>query len=84
MGIVMNANATEEEIRAVLDRVDGLGMRRHVSRGAERTVVGLIGDERPIDPQPLEGELVRITERGPAALAELLRIVRRERREFVP
>ncbi len=48
MVIVMQAGATEEQLASVLDRVEGLGLRPHVSRGEERTIVGLIGDERPV------------------------------------
>lgn len=48
MVIVMQAGATEEQLAAVLDRVEGLGFRPHVSRGEERIIVGLIGDERPV------------------------------------
>lgn len=49
MVIVMQAGATEEELDAVLDRIESLGLRPHVSKGEERTIVGLIGDERPVE-----------------------------------
>jgi 3-deoxy-7-phosphoheptulonate synthase len=49
MVIVMQAGASEEDLAAVLDRVESLGLRPHVSKGEERTIVGLIGDERPIE-----------------------------------
>ena len=49
MVIVMQAGATEEELAAVLDRIESLGLAPHVSRGEERTIVGLIGDERPVE-----------------------------------
>ena len=52
--IVMKAHATDEEIEAVLARVTSLGLRGHVSRGAERTVVGVVGDERDADPESFE------------------------------
>lgn len=48
MVIVMQAGASEEQLGAVLDRIESLGLRPHVSRGQERTIVGLIGDERPV------------------------------------
>jgi 3-deoxy-7-phosphoheptulonate synthase len=48
MVIVMQAGATEEQLGALLHRVESLGFRPHVSRGEERTIVGLIGDERPV------------------------------------
>ena len=49
MVIVMQAGATEEELAAVIDRIGTLGLDSHVSRGEERTIVGLIGDERPVE-----------------------------------
>jgi 3-deoxy-7-phosphoheptulonate synthase len=54
MVIVMRGEATEDEVDGVVDRVGALGFRAHVSRGAERTIVGVIGDERPADPQAFE------------------------------
>jgi 3-deoxy-7-phosphoheptulonate synthase len=54
MVIVMQAGASEEEIAAVLDRVESLGLRPHISKGEERTIVGLIGDERPVEEATFE------------------------------
>ncbi|HEX2032504.1 MAG TPA: 3-deoxy-7-phosphoheptulonate synthase [Actinomycetota bacterium] len=54
MVIVMHADARDEDLAALLHRIEGIGLRAHVSQGAERTVVGVIGDERPIDPQVFE------------------------------
>jgi 3-deoxy-7-phosphoheptulonate synthase len=48
MVIVMQSGASEEEIEAVLHRIESLGLEPHVSKGEERTIVGLIGDERPV------------------------------------
>src|SRR5687767_12197520 len=49
MVIVMEAGASEEELGAVIERIESLGLGSHVSRGEERTIVGLIGDERPVE-----------------------------------
>ncbi len=49
MVIVMQAGASEEELGAVIDRIESLGLQPHISRGEERTIVGLIGDERPVE-----------------------------------
>ncbi len=46
MIVVMKAGATNEEIDAVVGRVEELGYRAHLIRGVERTVVGCVGDER--------------------------------------
>ena len=44
MMIVMKQAATEEEIRAVIDRIESVGARAHPSTGDEVTVIGAIGD----------------------------------------
>lgn len=54
MIVVMDAHAGEEEVQAVVERVDSLGLQPRVLRGVERTVVAVIGDERPVDPSVLE------------------------------
>ncbi len=54
MIIVMRAGATAREIAAVVDRVERLGFRAHLSEGEERTIIGVIGDERPVDPGTFE------------------------------
>ncbi|HEY3082956.1 MAG TPA: 3-deoxy-7-phosphoheptulonate synthase [Chloroflexota bacterium] len=54
MIVVMRAGAPEEAIEGVVRRVAELGFRAHLSRGEERTIVGVIGDERPIDPEHFE------------------------------
>jgi len=50
----MKAGTEAAAIDAVIARVEELGFRAHVSRGAERTIVGVIGDERPVDPEQFE------------------------------
>ncbi len=54
MIIVMKHNAAAEEISQVVDHVESLGFRAHLSRGEERTIIGMIGDERPLDPEHFE------------------------------
>jgi 3-deoxy-7-phosphoheptulonate synthase len=51
--IVLNAGVTDEQIQHVVDRIDELGMRAHVSRGTFRTIVGVIGDEQKLQQEPL-------------------------------
>lgn len=46
--IVMRADATMEEIQAVLACVKDLGLQPHLSQGIERTVIGVVGDSRNI------------------------------------
>ena len=51
MIIVMKHGASNAEIEHVLSRIDQLGYKTHLSRGEERTIIGVIGDDRPIDPR---------------------------------
>jgi 3-deoxy-7-phosphoheptulonate synthase len=55
MMIVMKATATEDEIRAVIDRIESVGARAHPSRGEEVTVIGAIGDREHVARLELEG-----------------------------
>jgi 3-deoxy-7-phosphoheptulonate synthase len=41
-------------VEAVVGRVRSLGLHPHVSPGAERTIIGVIGDERPVEPEVFE------------------------------
>ena len=49
MVVIMQSGAAEEDIRRVVARIEDLGMQTHLSRGTERTIIGLIGDEREVD-----------------------------------
>ncbi len=44
MLIVMKPQATEDEIQAVIDRIEAVGGTAHPSRGEEVTLIGAIGD----------------------------------------
>ena len=48
MLIIMQTDATQGEITAVVERVEGNGLRAHLSQGEERTVIGVVGDGRTI------------------------------------
>ncbi len=54
MIIVMKANATQEQIDHVVQRVESLGLKTMVSKGVERTIIGVIGDESLLLGQPIE------------------------------
>ena len=55
MMIVMKQAATEDEIRAVIDRIESAGARAHPSTGDEVTVIGAIGDLEHIARLELHG-----------------------------
>src|SRR5512147_1712525 len=50
MMIIMRSDATEDQVRAVVERVELNQLRAHLSKGAERTVIGAIGDGRSANP----------------------------------
>ena len=46
--IIMSSKASEAEVEGVVSRVRQLGFDVHISRGQEKTLIGLIGDTRGI------------------------------------
>ena len=54
MIIVLRREATKEQVDHLVETIQGWGLTPHVSRGTERTIVGVIGDERAIRSKPLE------------------------------
>jgi len=63
MIIVMKLSASDRQIQTVIQQVEELGFRTHVSQGEERTIVGLIGDERPLVENRHRFELLEGVER---------------------
>ncbi|PZR68848.1 MAG: 3-deoxy-7-phosphoheptulonate synthase [Solirubrobacterales bacterium] len=53
--IVMKSTATEEQIRHVIERVESVGARAHLSQGEEVTLIGAIGDREHVARLGLEG-----------------------------
>src|SRR5882762_11373154 len=53
MIIVLRPNSTEEQINHILERIQELGFKPHVSRGELRTIIGVIGDENKLQAEPL-------------------------------
>jgi 3-deoxy-7-phosphoheptulonate synthase len=54
MIIVMQPHASAEQIAYVVSQVEAGGYRVHLSQGEERTIIGVIGDDRPIDREQFE------------------------------
>lgn len=48
MMIIMKTDATKKEVANVIKRIEFYGLGAHLSEGAERTVIGAIGDGRPV------------------------------------
>jgi 3-deoxy-7-phosphoheptulonate synthase len=53
MIIIMKMGASQQEIHNIVQRVESLGFQTHLSQGEERTIIGVIGDERPVDKEGL-------------------------------
>jgi 3-deoxy-7-phosphoheptulonate synthase len=54
MLVVMKAQATPEEVQAVCDHIEQLGFRAHALPGAQRTAIGITGNQGSIDQGNLE------------------------------
>jgi 3-deoxy-7-phosphoheptulonate synthase len=54
MLVVMQAQATEEQIRAVCQKIESLGYRAHSMPGAQRTAIGITGNKGEVEAGSLE------------------------------
>jgi 3-deoxy-7-phosphoheptulonate synthase len=54
MLVVMQSHATEEQVRAVCKRIEGLGLKAHPMPGSLRTAIGITGNKGAIDLGVLE------------------------------
>lgn len=54
MIVVLKPGLSEEDVHKVVERIESLGLKAHISVGKERTIVGAIGDERLLADQTLE------------------------------
>jgi 3-deoxy-7-phosphoheptulonate synthase len=54
MIIVLRPDATNEQVNHIIDKVTKLGLTPHVSKGTERTIIGVIGPEDILRVTPLE------------------------------
>jgi 3-deoxy-7-phosphoheptulonate synthase len=66
MLIVMQAHATEEQVRAVCDKVQSLGLKAHPIPGAQRTAIGITGNQGAVETGVFDdmsgvGEVIRVS-----------------------
>src|SRR6204780_2092913 len=54
MLVVMKAHATEEQVRAVCQKIEKLGFRPHSTAGATRTAIGITGNQGEFEHGSLE------------------------------
>src|SRR5271157_3189170 len=66
MLVVMQAQATEEQVRAVCQKIESLGYRAHSMPGAQRTAIGITGNKGEVesgtlDEMPGVQEVIRVS-----------------------
>ena len=54
MLVVMKAHATEQEVRAVCEKIESFGFRAHPIPGAQRTAIGITGNKGMVQQTSLE------------------------------
>jgi len=54
MIVIMNPDATMRDKSAVIARAEDLGFKVHLSEGKERTIIGIIGNDREINREQIE------------------------------
>jgi 3-deoxy-7-phosphoheptulonate synthase len=54
MLVVMQSNATAEQVRAVCERIESLGFRAHPMPGAARTAIGITGNSGAVETSSIE------------------------------
>lgn len=54
MIIVMGPEATQEQVQVVINKLTDLGLKVHLSEGATRTIIGIIGNKQLIAELPIE------------------------------
>jgi len=78
MIVIMKKDSTPAQLSQVIARIEGMGCQAHVSQGEERTVVGIIGNGRPVDRERIE-QLDGVEKAMP-----ILKPFKRASREFHP
>ena len=65
MLVVMQAHATDEQVRSVCERIEKAGFRAHAIPGAQRTAIGITGNqglvEIGLDDMPGVQEVIRVS-----------------------
>ncbi|HEU5251414.1 MAG TPA: 3-deoxy-7-phosphoheptulonate synthase [Thermoanaerobaculia bacterium] len=79
MIVVMKMQASSVEIEAVIARIKELGFTPHLSRGEERTIIGVVGDDRRV----AEAGMFEILP-GVAECVRILKPFKLASREFTP
>ena len=54
MIVVLKSDASDEQINHIVEKAEKIGLKAHISRGVEKTVIGFIGPEDALRQMPLE------------------------------
>src|SRR3990167_468449 len=54
MIVILKHDVTEQQIDHIIEKAEKLGLKAHISRGVERTIIGFIGPEDVLRSTPLE------------------------------
>jgi 3-deoxy-7-phosphoheptulonate synthase len=62
----MQAHATDEQVREVCERIESMGYRAHTIPGAQRTAIGITGNQGEVEPGTIEempgvAEVIRVS-----------------------
>jgi len=66
MLVVLKANASESDVKAVCQKIESLGLRAHAIPGAQRTAIGITGNRGEVEPGAIEAfecvqEVIRVS-----------------------
>ncbi len=54
MIVILRKDATEEQMKHIVAKAESLGLKAHISKGVEKTIIGFIGPEDVLRVTPLE------------------------------
>ncbi|HJG07974.1 MAG TPA: 3-deoxy-7-phosphoheptulonate synthase, partial [Megamonas hypermegale] len=54
MVVIMNTDATNENIQAVVEAIESVGLTAKIMEGAQQKIVGVIGDKRKMSSLAVE------------------------------
>jgi len=54
MIIVLRKGATQKDLQGVVEEIERAGLKAHISKGTERTLIGAVGDERVLSAEHLQ------------------------------
>jgi 3-deoxy-7-phosphoheptulonate synthase len=78
MMVIMSTEATEKQIEDVIEKINTLGFQPHPSRGAERTIIGVVGNN------PINAQAAFIQMEGVDRILPISRPYKLASREFIP